>query len=543
MGTKGRRITLTPEQQTRKQNILEELAVRRLSHFFRQAWPIIEPGTPLEWNWHLELICDELQAVTEGETQKLCICIPPGHAKSLTVSVMWPAWMWLRRPAERMIFLSNDLDLVSRDSRRTREIIESDWYRDRLLQRSALSGRIDGVWEMAKDQNQKLYFENTARGFRQCRPINARITGKRGDGIIIDDPYDVKELQKASPDRVAERMREVVNIYDEALSSRVNDYRTAYRVLILQRLHEEDLAGVLIRRGYRSVILPTEFEPDFPAELGGVHPKDPRTEPGELLFPTRIPPEVVTEIKTDLKARGFAAQHQQRPSPAEGGLFKRQWFRNYMVQPEAMARKCEELAISVDCTFKKGDDTDYVVLQVWGRIGVTQYRLIDQIRARMNYPETKQAVKMLLGKWPAVNLVLVEAKANGQALIDELRSEFPFVIGYDPKTSKEGRAQISALAYEASNVEVPHPQFAPWVDAYIEEHCAFPAASHDDQVDATSQMLIRWTVDTVDRSQWRRMIEEESMNAEAAKREEQIQNVRPWSVIGGGSRRRIDGAM
>jgi len=299
-----------------------ELAIRNLEDFVRGAWKIVEPETALDWNWHLSLICRELERVAPGgENDRLVICIPPGHMKSLLVSVFWPAWLWVCHPGMRFLCLSNDDDLVSRDSMRMRTIIRDKWYGN-LIQTAADRGQY-APWTFAKDQNEKMNFVNERGGFRQCLSIGSKVSGKRADILIVDDPYDAKEAVLGSSEQVARRMKEVVDIYDKVLSSRLNDKRHGPRVLIMQRLHELDLAGVLIRRGWPHLVLPSLYEPDRP----DLHPEDPRTEADELLFPVRMPREVIEEIRTnELGARDFAAQHQQRPSPAEGGLFQRDWF-------------------------------------------------------------------------------------------------------------------------------------------------------------------------------------------------------------------------
>ena len=189
-----------------------ELARRSLAEFVRQSWRIIEPGTTLEWNWHLCIICDALERQSRGEEafRKLLICVPPGTMKSLLVSVFAPAWQWLEKPERRKLFFANDDKLATRDSRRTREIITSQWYQELLGYCSRL--RNEKPWKLASDQNQKINFENTRRGFRQCLSIGASVTGKRGDDITIDDPIDAKDVVNGSVDQVRKRLEEVTNV-------------------------------------------------------------------------------------------------------------------------------------------------------------------------------------------------------------------------------------------------------------------------------------------------------------------------------------------
>jgi len=504
-----------------------KLAIDHLSDFVRQAWPIVEPGERLIWTWHLDLICDVLERLTRGElfhhadtsddpehvahlgadgvirrrVTELVICIPPGCMKSLIVSVFWPAWIWLHRPTERLLALSNDDDLVKRDSRRARDVITSTWYAQLLT----LKAEADGVpvdqatgerptWGLKDDQNELINYGTTAQGFRQCKPIGGRVTGKRGHGLILDDPYDAKEAILGSPQQVLNRMLAVRENYYGVLSSRLNDRRTGYRVLIMQRLHQADLAGEMIRRGAYSVVLPMEYDPDHP----DLCPDDPRTEPGELLCPARFPREVVDGLKGDLGAQQTAAQLQLRPTAAEGGIFSRGWLAQFYTFDPQRFTQADEWAISVDCTFKGKADNDYVSMGVWARRKRAAFYLLGRVYARLTYTQTRTALRTLHAAWPRVAFVLIEDKANGPAIIDDLAEVIPGLIAFNPDKwgSKDARAQLVARYFEAGNVHLPDPEVAPWVGAYIESLAGFGAgAAHDDDVDMTSQILIYWTKD------------------------------------------------
>ncbi len=486
-------------------------AILSLASFIRHTWHVLEPANRLAWNWHIDVICAELEHVTSehaaGRGVDLVICIPPGHAKSLIASVFWPAWQWLRRPSERTLHFANDDDLVKRDSRRTRDLIVSAEYGalQSIVAREGVAPRLSAaleaagvprlaVWGMKYDQNEKANFENDYSGFRVCKGIRATVTGKRGDGLIIDDPYDAKEVVLGSPSTVARRMREVVETFDGVLSSRLNDQGSAYRVLIMQRLHAADLAGVLLTRpGVRSVILPTEYDPD----RADRHPSDPRTTHGELLFPAKFGAAVVAKRRSALGPRHYAAQDDQRPTVAGGRVFREAWFRRYTFDPQRQTpngKPWDQVAVSVDCTFKGGDSSDFVVMQVWGRQGTDRY-LLDQVRERLTFTETFRALRAVARKWPIVRLILIEDKANGPAVIDALRAVLSGVVPFDPgDASKQARAELAALDFEAGHVWIPADAFAyPWIVEYVRELTEFPNAPHDDQVDATSQIILRWS--------------------------------------------------
>lgn len=438
---------------------------------------MVEPGTPLLWNWHIDAICEHLQAVTDGRIRRLLINIPPGHMKSLLVSVFWPAWVWARRPEWRALFSSYAMDLAIRDSVRCRDLITSEWYQEGFCP----------PWGLKGDQNVKSFFENTRRGFRFSLSVGGRATGFRGDCVVVDDPLNAKEqYSKTARD-------ECVFWWDKVMSSRLNDQRVGARVIIMQRLHEEDLAGHVIRKeGYEHLCLPTEFEPERLTGSGRDHIpaatrigwRDPRTEPGELLFPTLFSAPVVTEAKRDLGADGFAGQHQQRPSPADGTIFKRAWWQYYRQAPAVF----DVVIQSWDCSFKDTKGTDYVVGQVWGRLGADKY-LLDQVRDRMDFTATCAALKSLSAKWSRAAAKLIEDKANGPAVISALRRQVSGLIPVEPDGSKVARAHAVSADVEAGNVYLP--EGATFTSDFVEELASFPNGTYDDQVDAATQALRR----------------------------------------------------
>ncbi len=290
-----------------------ELARRSFADFVRQAWDVVEPAAPLIWGRHMDALCDHLQAVAEGRIRNLLINIPPGHSKSLAVSVLWPAWMWTRRPEWRGLFSSYAGDLAIRDSVKCRTLVESDWYQAAFMR----------GWELSSDQNVKSYFQNTRMGFRAALSVGGKTTGFRGDAVVVDDPLNAVDAHsKAARDAA-------IRWFDQAMGNRLNDLRKGVRVVIMQRLHQEDLSGHLLEAGgWEHLCLPTEFEPKRRGATC-IGWKDWRAEPGELLFPDLFPEDVIAAEKRRLGALGFAGQHQQRPSPAEGNLFLEESGRNH----------------------------------------------------------------------------------------------------------------------------------------------------------------------------------------------------------------------
>lgn len=389
--------------------------------------------------------------------------------KSLAVAVFWPAWEWIDHPERRWLFAAYAESLSLRDSIKCRRLIESPWYQKRWGDRFA----------MADDQNAKGRFENDKTGYRLATSVGGAATGEGGDRVVVDDPHNVKEAPSAA-------MREsVLAWWDQVMSTRLNDPKTGAKVIVMQRLHEADLSGhVLAQGGYEHLCLPAEYE--GPKMFTAIGWSDPRVEPGELLWPERFGAQELAEMKRALGSYGAAGQLQQRPSPAEGGIFRRDWWRFYDAPPALF----DELIQSWDMTFKRADDNDFVAGQVWGRKGADCY-LLDRVKERMGFVETQRAVRNLTAKWPDATAKLVEDKANGPAIIDSLGRDIGGLIPVEPDGGKEARAAAVSPMIEAGNVWLPSPKNAPWVTDFIEECAAFPNAAHDDDVDAMTQALRR----------------------------------------------------
>lgn len=468
--------------ESKREAIQAALALKSLSCFVRHMWPELEPGTDLLWNWHIELICSRLERVSSGKQRRLLINVPPGHMKSLLVSVFWPSWEWLTNPALRLLTVSGSDDVATRDSRKMRTLVTSSNYR-KLVDVAVEAGLVE-PWDLSKDQKEKVNFATSMRGERLASSIGARVTGKRGDVIIIDDPMDAKEATKGSAAQVEKRMKELRNNVDGVLSTRVNNPRTARMVMIMQRLHESDPSATWLEKDdVESVILPSRYDPER------AHPLDPRTEVGELLFPEMYSEEVLQKLKRDIGARNYAAQFEQRPTPASGGTIQRGWVRRYMEDPQREIL-FEEMVLSVDATFKGQASNDRVSIQVWGRKGAGRY-LCDEHTTHMTFTRTRKAILEMRQKWPRVMSLLIEEKANGAALIDDLGNSISGIVPFnpDPYGSKEARAQLAARFWESGNVYIPaDPRF----DEYVEEIVSFPGGRYADRVDAMSQVLIKW---------------------------------------------------
>jgi predicted phage terminase large subunit-like protein len=445
-----------------------------LAEFFKRSWSILESQTPLAWNWHLQAVCDHVQALLEGQLGKrnLLVCVPPGSAKSRIVSVVAFAWMWTRRPSWRAVFASGNPRVTTRDSLYCRTLIESAWYRQTF-----------GVtWSLAEDENTKQLFSNTARGFRMAITAGARVTGDRGDALFVDDPLDAADAYSQSA-RDA-----VLDWWDQAFANRLNDLRTGTRCIIAQRLHEKDLPGHLLAREpdeWERLVIPMEWEESqrFTTSLGWT---DPRKAEGELMFPERFPATVVAQERIRLGSSGYAGQHQQRPSAAEGEVFKRGHFGFYKPADPLphFTLRCQ----SWDCAFKERQQSDF---SVGFELAKSDRRIfvLDRVRDRLSYP----ALKARARDWAersAPTAVLIEDAASGQSLIQDLKATGGLpVVPVKVDGDKVTRAHTVVPTYEAGIILLP--EGAPWLNEFLDELHAFPRAAHDDQVDAFVQ-AVRW---------------------------------------------------
>ena len=455
-----------------------------LKQFIVDAWHVPEPEIEFNDNWHIDAIAQHLEAVADGRITRLIINIPPGHMKSLITAVFWPAWMWTFRPGWRALFGSYALELAIRDAQRTRDLLISDWYQDTFKP----------TWRMSGDQNVKSYYQNTRRGSRLAIAVGARTTGFRGHCTVIDDPLNVE-------DAFAElKRKKAIRYIDKSLSSRLNDQRTGARVFIGQRVHEEDPFGHLISRGgYEVLRLPSEYESKNPSSTS-IGWKDPRTQDGELLFPTMFPREVLREAKEkDLGTDGYAGQHQQRPAPAGGAIFKDKWFR--LFTPRTIPGAFSELYGTWDMAFKATKGSSFVSGQVWGISGANIY-FLGRFRKKVEFPDTVRAVIALskplepgeldpdgMQRVPGVvwkvGAKLVEDKANGPAVIQTLRNEIPGLIAVPGNDDKVASAHAVSWYVEGGNVYLPdptaYPQLRTMTEEFLQEITRYPNSTYTDE--------------------------------------------------------------
>jgi predicted phage terminase large subunit-like protein len=467
-----------------------ERARRRLREFVRQAWPILEPGTPYVHGWHIDAICEHLEGITQGHLHNLIINVPPRHMKSYLVCVFWPAWEWIEGPWLEYLTSSYGADLAIRDAVKSRWLIQSSWYQSRWGDRFHLAG----------DQNLKSRYENDHGGHRIATGVGGGATGEGGHRIIVDDPVK-------ADDAYSDTVRQGANDWwDNTMSTRGNDPKTVARVIIMQRLAEDDLTGhVLEKMGqggeqYEHLCLPARYEPRHTVTCLGW--KDPRAEPGALLWPERFGEEELGRLEVTLGEMGTAGQLQQRPAPAGGAIFKRDWWpaqRRYDAGDKGIYRLNVGRYLSFDTALKDEERNDYTAWGVWELTRDYQLLLRGVDQARLQLPQLATTIEQTGERWNydgKLQGILVEDKNSGTSALQTLRqSAAPEIAGlliaFEPKGSKEYRARQASLWCERGMILLPHPgEQVPWLLEFEETLFKFPAVKHDDVVDQMTQLII-----------------------------------------------------
>lgn len=467
-----------------------------LHRFVRMAFAHVEPSAFVD-NWHIGILCDYLERVSRNEISRLVINVPPGTMKSLTVSVFWPLWEWIKNPSTKFMFASYDATLSARDGRRMLRVLQSKWFQKRF------APRLTELRPAATD------FDNTDGGFRFATSVAGKATGRHADIQVVDDPIKPHDV-RGSLAVTKRAIGSVSTWWKETMASRRANAATFRRVIVMQRLHEDDLAGEMLSEGgWVHLCLPMRAEPDkvCPCRDPECTPEDPRRVESELLWPERFPESVVREDETTgMGPSVAAAQNQQRPTPASGGIFQKSWFRYWSKTPgkpvpvdDKYPCRDEECRVlpdggvwiqSWDMTFKGTDGTDFVAGGVWLYKAPDAY-LIDQVCARMSFVESCRAVVAVSKRYPLAFTKIVEDKANGPAIVDALKKKISGLVLVDPRGGKEARAHACSGLFEAGNVFLPHDEQAVWVPAYRNQVATFPRGVNDDMVDQTTQALIR----------------------------------------------------
>jgi predicted phage terminase large subunit-like protein len=437
-----------------------------LASFIQAAFGILNPGVVYKHNYHIEAIAYRLEQCARGEKRRLIITVPPRSLKSLCASIAYPAFLLGHDPTRRIIAASYSSELADNLHQLFRSVVASREYR-RLF---------PGV---RRKKANEIEFLTTKGGFRYATSVGGTLTGIGGTDIIIDDPLKPEDAMSKSAREA------VISWYKTTLSTRLDDKLTGVIILIMQRLHLEDLVGhILQQEGANWVHLDLPAIAEEPQEIVINKDEVHKRAIGDVLHPEREPLEILQHQKVVMGSPAFSAQYQQRPVPAEGNLVKVAWLRSYDVPPEK--RPLDQIVQSWDCASKSSELNDYSACITFLVHNKEAY-VIDVLRQRLNYPELKKQVVAQRDRF-AANTVLIEDTGHGTALIQEWRSSATLhAIGIRPEKDKQTRLSAQSAKIEAGQLFLPVK--APWLDDFKDELLAFPYGRHDDQVDALSQFL------------------------------------------------------
>ena len=475
--------------------------------FIKQAWHVIEPGQEYLHNWHIEAIAEHLEAITdemmiddERYYNRLLINVPPGAMKSLLCNVLWPSWEWGPRnmPYLRYVCASHAMPFAVRDSVKMRRLVASEWYQTRWGDRVTLTG----------DQNEKIKYETTATGFRQAVAFEG-MTGARGDRVIIDDPHSVSSASSE------QKRATTIETFEQAVPTRLNNPDRSAIVVIMQRLHEEDVSGVIIEKqlGYDHIMIPMEYDPDraAPTMLGW---EDPRTEKGELMFPARFPKHVVDRDKKIMGTYAASGQFQQLPTPEDGGIIKR---KHWQLWEDPKFPPFDYIIASLDTAYTEKTENDPSAMTVWGIwtddpkthatrvMGKNGYHIVRTYdekevpprimlmyawQQHLEMPELIQKVSDTCQRWK-VSRLLIENKSVGMPVARELRRMYSgrdFGVQLEDPGSIDKMARLYSVQHLFEEGLVYCPDKA-WADEVISQCMRFPKAKHDDLVDTVSMAM------------------------------------------------------
>lgn len=473
----------------------------RFIDFFSAAWSEIDPA-PLQLNWHHEAIAEHLEAVAYGQIRKLLINVPPRHTKTLLASVAFPAWLWARQPdpdfpllgpQAKFLCLSYSDQLAMDNATLARRLITSEWYQKRWGNRV----------KIASDQDAKNKFDTVQGGSRISASFGGTITGRGGDVKIYDDPHKVDEAE-------SETIRDgVLRTYDGTLKSRITDPHISAEIIIMQRLHENDLAGHLLDTDPEFVHL------NLPAEYDSIRHcvtsigwNDPRTEDGELLWPDRFGPDELAPFKRN--PYEWSGQWQQLPVPRGGGIIKSDWWQiwdsveaaKYGLEWSDEKGKLKEfpafdfVIASLDGAYGKKQENDYSALTIWGSFTDLnknrRWMLAFAWQAKLEFHDLVERVAKDCKRYK-VSRLLIEGKATGQSVEQEMRRAYArenfSVQLVNPTLDKIARAHSIVYLFTDKMIWAPDPDIIDWSALVINECASFPKGTHDDLVDSVTQTL------------------------------------------------------
>ena len=438
--------------------------------FFKQAWHVVEPAVPLSTNWHHKYICDILQEECERiiaqkpKTKDIIINVPFRSTKSLIVTVMFPVWVWIKSPKLRFITSSYSATLSIELATKSRDIIFSDWFKKRW----------GDVFYIKKDQNLKERYENNHIGMRRATSVGGTVTGQGGDFLIVDDPLSPQMANSATERDNANEW------YRTTFYSRLNQAHIGVRIIIMQRVHEEDLTGFLLERetriNYKHVCIPATNEDDKnikPPQLKKYYDKE-----NGLFWEDRFSQEVLNDYKSALGSYGYAGQLMQTPTPIDSGMIHSNWFRvdryrvegatvNFVIDPAYTANQKNDPSALLAYTYKEN-----------------KWQIVDCVNVHKEFPELVKFIPQWVQKNGYTNKsrIYVEPKASGKSIVQTLIRETGLNVKEDKPPTKDKVARVADISasLESGRVSLLNGD---WNREFLEQLTKFPSAKHDDMVD------------------------------------------------------------
>jgi predicted phage terminase large subunit-like protein len=461
-------VTFDPSILDRAPEILvrvrAEAARRSFKEFVKQAWPVIEPGTPLIWGWSMDAVVEHLEAVVRRDIKRLVITVPPGASKSKLTRVLLPPWQWVSDPYHKFLSASYALDLTIRDNLEARRVVTSDWYQDTF-----------GL-KIAEDDGGKTGFSLETFGSLKAVTVGGKTTGFRGDTFVIDDPINVQDAN--SP---IERAK-ALEWFSEAAQNRINNAAHSAIVVIMQRVHEEDVAARALEMGYEHLCIPMRWDETY-RRTTSIGWTDPRTQEGELMFPERFPKGWVDQTEANMGPYAFAAQYQQTPVPRKGAMFQ-------VERLKVIDRLPDEPFITLrawDLAGTQGAGAFTVGVRM--RFGRTSNRFyIDDVRRAQLSSGAVRDLILNTAISDGVETRIVLPKDPGQAGVAQIEDLTALLAGFSVRAeaqsgSKEMRAEPFAAQIENGHVSVLQDV---WTKAFVEELRFFPKGKYMDQTDAAA---------------------------------------------------------
>lgn len=443
-------------------NIMTKIFIQDFKSFLIKSFFTLHHHQRFADNWHFDFLSKYLESAEQRKITRLIINIAPRSLKSICISVAWPAWLLAINPSYKIIAASYSQALSVKHSIDCRKIMMSDWYQQ-LFHNT----------KIAIGENSKNKFVTERHGFRLATSIGGTLTGEGADFLIVDDPMTpMHAFSKA--------FREKTNRwFEQTLLSRLNDQKHGVIVIIMQRLHVNDLTGFLLKKGYNWHVINLPLIAEKDEKLSYEQYQYTRKK-NELLLPKIYDTNTVEELKKNLGMYTFAAQYQQSPIQLNTGIIKTDWIQYYEKQPAF-----EAIFQSWDCAIKAEIDNDYSVCSTWGIYNMSYY-LIDIVRQKLIYPILKQKI-IDHHRLFKPNAVIIEDKASGQQIIQELQHQDINIIKYVPQHDKTTRLILISTVFESNKVMLP--KSATWLEDFVYELTNFPNTEHDDQIDSTTQFL------------------------------------------------------